>query len=145
MDVVQQVEYIKDISRISEIRVVNICYLLVCVEDNNCDGGYECIDGTCRYLKIMKVTDLSYKIFSFIQRPPPCHECLDENNIGVCDVEKIDREKYTTCSFCQNQTCVKGTNNIYMIIIVIPTLYQDVSQIKIAQRTMSASMGPAGM
>ena len=57
MDVVQQVEYIIDISRISEIRVVNICYLLVCVEDNNCDGGYECIDGTCRYLKIMKVTD----------------------------------------------------------------------------------------
>jgi len=23
-------------------------------------------------------------------------------------VEKIDREKYTTCSFCQNQICVKG-------------------------------------
>ena len=57
MDVVQQVGYISDISRISEIRVVNISYLLVCVEDNNCDGGYECIDGTCRYLKIIKMTD----------------------------------------------------------------------------------------
>ena len=135
MDVVQQVEYIKDISRISEIRVVNICYLLVCVEDNNCDGGYECIDGTCRYLKIMKVTDLSYKIFSFIQRPPPCHECLDENNIGVCDVEKIDREK--KCKFICSSMIIIHSQSF--------SFFQVVSQITIAQRTMSASMEPAGM
>ena len=38
-----------------QVYLLLICYV-GCLEDKNCDGGYECIDGTCRYLRIMTYT-----------------------------------------------------------------------------------------